>query len=164
MRNYTEYYPLPQPNEVSKRERDDAMGSYLMMFASLGAGLPLPIINLLAAVIYYFVNKHKGRFVRFHLLQSLWSQIPVTLLNGFMVIWTIRNFMTQTDFSQLFFGLLWTTVFINVLYLGFSIYAAVRANNGRFFYFLFFGKLAYHQAYKVRYDDSKNEEVNLPPM
>ncbi len=164
MRNHTEYHPLPQPDDVSKRERDDAMGSYLMMFASIGAGLPLPIINLIASVIYYFVNKHKGRFVRFHLLQSLWSQIPVTLLNGFMVIWAVRNFVTQTDFSQLFFGLLWTTVLVNVLYLGFSIYAAVRANNGRFFYFVFFGKLAYHQAYKIRYDEPENEEVNLPPM
>ncbi len=164
MRNHTEYHPLPQPDEVSKRDRDDAMGSYLMMFASIGAGLPLPIINLIASVIYYFVNKHKGRFVRFHLLQSLWSQIPVTLLNGFMVIWTVRNFVTQTDFSQLFFGLLWTTVLVNVLYLGFSIYAAVRANKGRFYYFVFFGKLAYHQAYKIRYDESENEEVNLPPM
>jgi len=165
MGKYTEYYPLPQPNEVSKRERDDAMGSYLMMFAALGAGLPLPIVNLLAAIIYYFVNRNKGRFVRFHLLQSLWSQIPLTLLNGFMVIWTIRNFITNSDFSQLFFGLLWTTVIVNILYFAFSIYAAVQANKGRFYYFLFFGKLAYHQVYRIRKNDvHESEEVNLPPM
>ena len=45
--NNDNFHPLPQPNEVSSREREDGMGAYLMMFASLGVGLPLPIINLI---------------------------------------------------------------------------------------------------------------------
>jgi uncharacterized membrane protein len=151
---------------VNKREKDDAMGAYLMMFAALGAGLPLPMINLLAAIVYYFVNRNKGRFVRFHLLQSLWSQIPITLLNGFMVIWTVRNFVTNSEFSQLYFGLLWAAVIANILYFAFSIYAAVQANKGRFYYFMFFGRLAYHKVYQVRYDENRVDDVveNIPPM
>jgi hypothetical protein len=27
-----EYYPLPQPAEIPEREKEDAMGAYLMMF------------------------------------------------------------------------------------------------------------------------------------
>ncbi|MER3330225.1 MAG: DUF4870 domain-containing protein, partial [Candidatus Kapaibacterium sp.] len=83
----TDYYPIQQPEDLPAREREDAMGGYFMMFASLAAGLPLPIINLIAAIIYYHVNKHKSRFVRFHSLQSLLSQLPVSLLNAGLVIW-----------------------------------------------------------------------------
>ena len=32
-----------------------------MMFAAWGAGLPLPLLNLLAAVIYFFTNKKPSR-------------------------------------------------------------------------------------------------------
>jgi len=41
-----EYYPLQQPEDISEREKEDAMGSYLMMFAAVAIGLPLPIINI----------------------------------------------------------------------------------------------------------------------
>ena len=58
-----EYYPLEQPDELSTRQKEDAMGAYLMMFAALGAGLPLPIINLIAAVIYYYINKSASSVV-----------------------------------------------------------------------------------------------------
>ena len=68
-----EFYPLPQPEEIAEREKVDAMGAYLMMFAAVAVGLPLPIINLIAAVVYYFVNRKKSRFIHFHCLQSLLS-------------------------------------------------------------------------------------------
>jgi hypothetical protein len=53
------YHPVPQPEELSNKEKDDAMGGYLMMFAALAVGLPLPIINLIASIIYYYTNKKK---------------------------------------------------------------------------------------------------------
>ena len=56
-------------------------------------------VILVAAVIYYYVNREKGRFVQFHTLQSLYSQIPVTLLNSGLVAWTIVNFVKGFDFS-----------------------------------------------------------------
>ena len=84
------YYPLPQPNEIPEREREDAMGSYLMMFAAVAVALPLPIINLVAAVAYYMVNRRKSRFIHFHTLQSLLSQIPTTLLNWGLLIWAAQ--------------------------------------------------------------------------
>ena len=33
------------------------MGAYLMMFASLAIGLPIPLVNLIASVIYFLVNR-----------------------------------------------------------------------------------------------------------
>ena len=65
------YVKLPQPQDLSEREKEDAMGAYLMMFAALATSLPLPIINLIAAIVYYYINRKKGRFIHFHCLQSM---------------------------------------------------------------------------------------------
>ena len=97
-----ELYPIPQPTEISEREKEDAMGAYLMMFASAALGLPFPIFNLIASVIYYFVNKSKGRFVQFHSLQSLYSQLPVSILNSILVIWALVNWIKNHPFIYLF--------------------------------------------------------------
>jgi len=48
---------LPQPDEITRREREDAMGAYFMMFAAWGIGLPLPFLNLVAAGIYYGLHR-----------------------------------------------------------------------------------------------------------
>lgn len=156
------YHPIPQPQDIPTREREDAMGAYLMMFAALGAGLPLPILNLVAAIIYYFVHRDKPRFVRYHTLHSLLAQIPTTLLNAGLIFWIIRNIATRSPFSDLFFGYLWTVVAANLLYFIFSIVAAVKARNGRFYYFLFFGRLAFEQIYRRR-PEKEDRPVNRPP-
>jgi uncharacterized membrane protein len=158
-----QYHPLPQPHEVSQREKEDAMGAYLMMFAATAIGLPLPILNLIAAIVYYFVNRSKGRFVRFHALQSLYSQITVSLLNSALVIWAVTNLIKEYSFSQTFWGLLITAGVINLVYFIFSLVGAVRSRKGRFYYFLFFGQLAYQQVYMIRENDDQEQPVNLPP-
>lgn len=172
------YHPVPQPDDIPIREREDAMGAYLMMFGALAAGLPLPIINLLAALIYYFVNSKKSRFIKFHALQSLLSQAPTTLLNAGLLFWTISFFSNDlvlgdsdtifdgfANIGNLYWGYVWTVVVANLLYFIFSIVGAVKARKGQFYYFLFFGKLAFHYAYKKRDDDGKSKVIeNKAPI
>lgn len=171
------YYELEQPDQIPTREREDAMGAYLMMFGALAAGLPLPIINLLAAVIYYYVNAKKSRFIKFHSLQSLLSQAPTTLMNAGLLFWTVRiilNADTNTgddfvfeagpSFSDMYWGYLITVILANLLYFIFSIVGAAKARKGHMYYFLFFGKLAYHYAYKIRPTDNQHQMTNKPPM
>lgn len=160
-----EYHDLEQPDQLSKKEKEDAMGAYLMMFAALGAGLPLPIINLIASIIYFFVQKKNTRFVRFHSLQSLWSQIPTTLVNAGAMYWTLQIFIfNNLETSDLYFGYLIMLVVLNLIYFAFSIVGAVKARNGKMYYFLFFGKLSYHRVYQIRDTDGDDlSNVNLPP-
>ena len=172
MDQQNQYHPLPQPEEIDKRQREDAMGAYLMMFAAIGAGLPLPILNLIAAVIYYFVNRHKSRFVHFHSLQSLLSQIPTSLLNAGAVFWFFRIFFGEPldereiglpVFPNEFVGYVIMVGIVNLLYFVFSIIAAVKARQGRFYYLIFFGRVAYEQVYRIRESASMAEARNLPP-
>ncbi|MFH0756914.1 MAG: DUF4870 domain-containing protein [Bacteroidota bacterium] len=159
-----EYHPIPQPDEIEVRVREDAMGSYFMMFATSALGLPLPIINLVAAIIYYFVNRDKGKFVQFHTLQSLYSQIPVTLLNSGLVAWTIVNFAKDFDFTSMYWGYLVMVAVANLVYFIFSIVGAVKARKGIFYYFIFFGTVAYHQVYLIRPEQTASAPRNRPPV
>ncbi len=161
-----EYLPVPQPEEVSQRERDDAMGSYLMMFASWAVGLPLPMINVVASIIYYFANRNKGPYVRFHALQSLYSQVLIGLVNSASIVWIIIMVINETFDAKYFIPFIIMAVIANILYITFSIIAAVYARKGRFFYFFFFGRLSYMQAYSATNPLNTGEEAsytNRPP-
>lgn len=155
-------YPIPQPEEIETREREDASGAYLMMFATTALGLPLPIINMIASIVYYFVNRSKGRFVQFHALQSMYSQLIITAVNSYIVIWAIVNLVNDYPFTNYFWGLAIAAGVFNLIYFIFSIIGAVRAHRGRFYYFMFFGRLAFLQVYKVR-EESTEKPVNAPP-
>ena len=159
-----EYHELPQPEDISIEEREDAMGGYLMMFAALAAGLPLPMLNMIAAVIYYYVNKKKSKFVHFHVAQSVLSQIPTSLLNGVLVFWTIRTFFGDRNFTDNFKGYALAVLVANLAYIGFSIYAAIKARKGEMYYFLLFGRISYNIAFRVRDDERiPKKAINLPP-
>lgn len=168
------YLKLPQPQDLSEREKEDAMGAYLMMFAALATSLPLPIINLIAATIYYYVNRKKGRFIHFHCLQSLLSQLPTTLVNWGLLYWVLQIFFFENlAVSDWFYAYLGFAITANLIYFVFSIIAAIRARKGIFMYFLFFGSYAYHQVYAssnvLAYDNEPNQNTkeqrqNTPPF
>ena len=156
------YIPLPQPSEVTQRERDDALGAYLMMFAALGVGLPLPVLNLIAALIYYYVNRATSRFVGFHALQSLLGQTPVTLANTFVVVWLIRIVLTDLEFPSEFYIALVVMGLLNVIYIVFSVIALSYARKGRMYYMPLFGRAAYSVHYRIKHESSAGY-TNQPP-
>lgn len=167
----SQYHPLPQPDEIPVRDREDAMGAYLMMFAAVAVALPLPVINLIAAVIYYYVNRRKSRFIHFHSLQSLLSQLPTTFLNWGLLYWGLQVWLfhnTETD--DLFWGYVGMVVVANILYFVFSLVAAVRARKGGMYYFLFFGKLSYDivfstsRSFRYAGDEDLKTLQNKPPF
>lgn len=161
-----EFHPLQQPEEISEREKEDAMGSYLMMFAAVAIGLPLPIINLIASVIYYFVNRKKSRFIHFHCLQALLTQIPTTLINWGAVIWSVTIIFGDRTTTELFWAYVVFAGLSTFLYFVVSLIAAYKARQGKMYYFLVFGNFAYQFAYRVRASDTTNntEPVNKPPF
>ena len=160
-----EFHPLPQPEEIAEREREDAMGAYLMMFAAVAIGLPLPIINLIAAIIYYFVNRKKSLFIHFHCLQSLLSQIPTTIINWGLVIWAVNIFFTDRTLTDTFWAYAIFAGLSTFIYFIISIVAAYKARQGKMYYFLFFGKIAYEAAYRVKpINIQSSEPVNRPPF
>ena len=161
---------IPQPEEITSRERERSLASYFMMFISSTAGLPLPFINLIASWIYYAYTKKTSPFVKFHSLQSLLSQLPVTIINTSLVLWiasVVFNNLGQFKdalFTSSFFGFVATVIAVNFVYIIFSIIAAVRAYSGRLYYFPFFGNIAFKEAFINQKDYQKKEFINKPPQ
>lgn len=167
-----EFVDLPQPDYLSSREKEDGMVAYLMMVAAFALGLPLPVVNLIAALIYYSINRKKARFVHFHCLQSFLSQIPTTLMNWGLLYWALQVYLfnnySETNF---FFAYIVLVILANLIYIIFSIIAAVNAWKGNFYYFLIFGPYAYKRVYSrsnpLRYDNEDKKEtpfnLNKPP-
>jgi uncharacterized membrane protein len=155
---------LPQPAELSNREKEDAMGAYLMMFAAWGAGLPVPLLGLIASIIYFYVNKKSSRFTAFHAFQALLTHIPISVLNAACVIWGFLLFLVGRWHPDIHFWAFCLFCGIwNTLYMIFSIIACVRAHKGRFYYFWIFGRLAFARYYGPSRTESIHEERNVPP-
>ena len=119
---------------VSKEDRDAAMIAYCMMLASLALGITLfvSIINLVAAGIYYIVVRNKGSFVRFHALQSLLSQIPISIVNMFVVVISLyRLFLYIGDeipvFTPNYIAIVLFVLLLNAIYIVYSICATVQS-------------------------------------
>jgi len=140
-------FRLPQPDEIPERDKEDAMGAYLMMFASLAIGLPIPLVNLIASVIYFFVNRKNSLFAAFHSLQALLTHIPVVLLNAGTVAWVIVNLVVKPAYAGGFFWYLFFTILVNLAYIIWSIVALVRARKGRFVYFPLIGRFCFGRYY-----------------
>lgn len=160
------HHPLPQPEELPEREKEDAMGAYLMMFAAVAIGLPLPIINLIAAVIYYFINRNKSRFIHFHCLQALLSQIPTTVFNWIFVIWGINILISDAEATNEFWAYAIFAGTSTLLYFIISLIAAYKARQGKMYYLLFFGKVSYDIVFSVRPGEGvpSSGPINKPPF
>ncbi|WP_116787733.1 DUF4870 domain-containing protein [Flavobacterium psychrotrophum] len=80
---------------VYPQEFEQAGNSYLMSLVTVIAGLPLPIVNVLASFIFYLSNRKSGYFVRWHAIQSIIAQAIVLPFNSIFFIWTFRIIISQ---------------------------------------------------------------------
>jgi uncharacterized Tic20 family protein len=157
---------IPQPSEVTTRERDDAMGAYLMMFASWAIGLPFPLINLVASLVYYFVNKKTSRFVAFHAYQALVIHVPIVCINAGLIVWIIVIAASDFRFAGTFLAYFLFLAAVNIIYIVYSIIALIQARKGRMYYIPFFGRLAYARfsgPWAKNRERGRDEWVNRPP-
>jgi uncharacterized membrane protein len=156
---------LPRPAELTEREKEDAMGAYLMMFAAWGAGFPLPMVGLIASIIYYHINKKNSKFSAFHSYQALLTHIPISIVNAAAVIWGIVLFVGQSHPLLRHYAAFGVFAGIwNALYMTFSIIACVKARKGKFYYFWVFGRISFAKYYlPSRQKKKPNDDSNLPP-
>lgn len=127
---------LPEPGEFSAQERSEAVNSYIMMLASWLFSLPLPFVGLLTGIIYYVLHKNESNFVSFHSLQALLALVPVTLINAGWIFWILFLFLNSFENLNSFLVYAGFAFIINILYMFFSIKAALRARKGFYFFFM----------------------------
>ena len=91
-------HPTLQPYEY-----EAASNAYLMSLAAAVAGLPLPIINVIAAVIYFLARRKSSYAIRWHALQALLAQLVVMPFNSIAMGWTLSKVFRALKLEDVFF-------------------------------------------------------------
>lgn len=95
-------------------EHEKASNSYLMSLVAVIAGLPLPIINLLATFFFFVANRKATQFVRWHCTQALLSQLFLLFINAGAFSWSAIIFFTDASINNIYIGYMLTVIIFNI--------------------------------------------------
>lgn len=125
----------------SEHEAEKASNSYLMSLIAIMGGLPLPIINLIATVIFYLGNRKNPYFVRWHCTQALLSQFFVLPFNSVGFWWTVSIVMDKADITSNYIAYIIAIFLFNLLEFIATIYTAIETRKGKHVEWWFIGGL-----------------------
>ena len=127
--------------EPGEHEAEKASNSYLMSLIALIVGLPLPIINLIATLIFYLGNRKGTYFVRWHCTQALLSQLSMLFINSFGFWWTISIIFTEENISNKYIAYIIAALIFNLSEFIATIYTAIQTRKGIHVQWWFYGNL-----------------------
>jgi len=127
-----------QPGE---HEAESASGSYLMSLIVIMIGLPLPIVNLIATMIFFLGNRKSTYFVRWHCTQALLSQLSLLFINSYGFWWTISILFTEESITTPYIAYLFTAILFNIAEFIATVYTAVQTRKGLHVEWWFYGPL-----------------------
>lgn len=121
----THFIYAPNSSECEK-----ASASYLMSLVTIFIGMPLPIINLIASLLFYLLNKKSTHFVRWHCTQVFISQLFLFGINSIGFSWTLSCLLGIVSFSNLYFSYLISLLIFNLIEIVSSIVSAIQTRKG----------------------------------
>ena len=124
-----------------EHEAEKASNSYLMSLIAIIAGLPLPIINLIATFFFYVANRKSTYFVRWHCTQALLSQFSVFFMNSFGFWWSISIIFSDEIITSKYIAYMLTALIFNLIEFGTTIYTAIQTRKGIHVSWWFYGGL-----------------------
>lgn len=129
--------------EPGEHEAEKASNSYLMSLIAFIAGLPLPIINLIATLIFYVGNRKGTYFVRWHCTQALLSQISVLFMNSYGFWWTVAILFKDDTITNNYIAYMISIFVFNLTEFSATIYTAIETRKGRQVEWWFYGGLTH---------------------
>jgi uncharacterized Tic20 family protein len=129
------------PYSPTEHEAEKASNSYLMSLVAAIAGLPLPIINLIATFIFYMANRKGTYFVRWHSTQALLSQFSLLFMNSFGFWWTVSIMFSDAVITNYYISYVITVLLFNLAELIATIYSAIRTRKGEHVQWWLYGDL-----------------------
>jgi uncharacterized Tic20 family protein len=129
------------PYSPTEHESEKASNSYLMSLVAAIAGLPLPIINLIATFIFYMGNRKGTYFVRWHSTQALLSQFSLLFMNSFGFWWTVSIVFSDAVITNHYIAYVITVLLFNLAELIATIYSAIRTRKGEHVQWWLYGDL-----------------------
>lgn len=132
----TEFVYKPREEESEK-----ASNSYLMSLIALIAGLPIPLVNLIATLVFWASNRKGSYYVRWHCTQALLSQFSLLIMNSVAVWWTLILIFGSGNPNNLYIAYVFTVLLYNLTEFIATIYSAVRTRKGEHIQWFFYGNL-----------------------
>ncbi len=126
-----------------EHEAEKASNSYLMSMVALIAGLPFPIINLIATLIFYLGNRKGTYFVRWHCTQALLSQFSLLLINSIAFWWTISILFFSQSVDNNYLSYVFAVLIFNLIEFIATIYTAIQTHNGKHVEWWFYSTLTH---------------------
>lgn len=111
-------------------EYEQASNSYLMGLVAAIAGLPLPVINLIASAIFYLGQRRSTYFVRWHALQALIGQALLVPFNSIFFAWTFGILWGHRESGTAYWIYFAVIAMVNFLEFIAVAYAASRVRKG----------------------------------
>ena len=127
--------------EPGEHEAETASNSYLMSLIAIIVGLPLPIINLIATLIFYLSNRKSTYFVRWHCTQALLSQLSMLFINSYGFCWSVSIIFTNETITNNYIAYLIAAIIFNLTELIVTIYTAIKTRKGIHVEWWFYGTL-----------------------
>lgn len=127
--------------EPGEHEAEKASNSYLMSLIAVVAGLPLPILNLLATLIFFLGNRKSTYFVRWHCTQALVSQASLLIINSNAFWWTIGIIFWERTVTNSYIAFMIVAFLFNVVEFITTIYSAIETRKGKHVSWWFYGEL-----------------------
>jgi hypothetical protein len=122
-------------------ELERASNSYLMSLVAVLGGLPLPIMNLMASILFYFGNRKSTAFVKWHITQALLSQLSMFFFNTVGFWWTISIIFKDGTINNDYIGYMITVVIFNIIEFFGTLYVATQVRKGNHIEMFFVGDL-----------------------
>ncbi len=114
---------------------------YLMSLVGVMAGLPLPILNLLATIIFFIGNKKAQPIVKWHCIQGMISQFVLFIFNSVSFWWTISILFYKEEITNNYLSYLIFVIVLNVMELISTIYTAIKVRKGQHIEWWIYGPL-----------------------
>lgn len=132
----TQFHYKPHDSECEK-----ASNSYLMSLIALIAGMPLPIINLIATLIFFLANRKATGYVRWHCTQALLSQFSLLFINSYGFWWTMSIIFSTQTVSNNYIAYIITMLIANLAEFITTIYTTIKVRKGIHIQWWFYGRL-----------------------
>jgi uncharacterized Tic20 family protein len=134
-------YLKPFAYQPEEHETESASNSYLMSLLAIVVGLPLPIINLIATLIFYLSNRKSTHFVRWHCTQALLSQLSMLFINSYGFWWTVSILFTDEAITNTYIAYILVLLIFNLTEFIATIYTAIQVRKGHHVSWWFYGPL-----------------------
>lgn len=133
---------FPLDSRTSESEREQASFAYLMSLVAVLAGLPIPIINMVATLAFYWASRKRSYFVRWHATQALLSQLIFIPFNSYGFWWSYSIFFGgQEAISNSYLAYMTWITLLNMVEFIATIYAAIEVRKGKHVQWFFFSPL-----------------------